>query len=211
PSEAGRRGSRDRRRRLPRLSMKPFACSFHSRTRTVCSLYGQSQARSKKVSQGTEIEVEVAVLEAEVVLQLLHPPLELHEGLPHSLDLVVGERALLHPSEGLEFHQLAKKLDQRQHELRKPSLHLLRVGVDPARERTRHVIELARDSPEVAAAGEDLVDRLVASAHASSRASANEYGGHGPGQTMVSSGCSRSSPATRSRNSGVRSPGTRDE
>src|SRR5213593_3460888 len=45
----------------------------------------------EQVAERAEAEVEVAVLEAELRLELLHPPLELHERLAEALDLLVGQ------------------------------------------------------------------------------------------------------------------------
>src|SRR5207237_9868795 len=117
---------------------------------------------------------------------LLHPRLELHERLAEPVDLLVGERAVLHPAQRLALHQLPEELDQRQHELSEALLDTFRIGVHPPREGLLDVLELARDPTEVAARREELVDG--AGAHAPS--APNEYGGHGPVQTVVRSCCS---------------------
>src|SRR5947199_2732961 len=72
---------------------------------------------SEQVSERLEVQVQVAVLETELALQLLHPLLELHERLAEPFDLLVRQRPLVHPAQRLPLHQLAEQLDQRQHEL----------------------------------------------------------------------------------------------
>src|SRR5207248_3588199 len=52
---------------------------------------------SQQVSERPEIDVEVTIFELEMFLELLHPLIELHERLPHALDLVVRQRPRLHP------------------------------------------------------------------------------------------------------------------
>src|SRR4051794_14650132 len=84
--------------------------------------------RSEQVPERPEVEVEVLVAQPEMLFQLVHPLCELHEGLAEPLDLVVVERAQLHPSQRLAFHQLAEELDQSEDELRKPSLDRFRIG-----------------------------------------------------------------------------------
>src|SRR5919199_3002517 len=79
-------------------------------------------ARLQEISQRPEVEVQVAVFQLEVRLQLLHPRLELHERLAHALDLLVGQRAVLHAPQGLALHQLPEELDERQDELRETLL-----------------------------------------------------------------------------------------
>src|SRR5436190_6152075 len=88
---------------------------------------------SEKISERAEIEVEIALLEAELGLQFFHSLGEPHEGQPEPFDLLVVERALLHSPKRLALHQLPQQLDQGQDELRKSLLDLLRVGRDPAR------------------------------------------------------------------------------
>src|SRR5437762_2386590 len=72
----------------------------------------------KQVPQRPEVQVELGVLESERRLQLLHALLEPHERLAEPLDLVLRERALLHPPDSLTLHQLTQELDQRQNQLR---------------------------------------------------------------------------------------------
>src|SRR5204862_1959937 len=133
---------------------------------------------SNQVSKRSEVEVQVRVVEAEVRLQLVHPLLELHERHPQPLHLVVAERAAFDAPERLALHDLAKELDQCQDELREPALELLRVRVDPPRQRVLDLLEAAREVTDVAAAREHLVPARV---HAA--APTKLYGGHGPVQT----------------------------
>src|SRR5436190_12855896 len=155
---------------------------------------------SEKVSERPEVQVEVAVLEAELGLQLVHASRELHEGLTETLDLLVRQRSLLHATKRLSLHQLPKQLDECEDELREPLLDLLGVGVDPARKRIAQAFELAEDGLELAGAAEDPVEIV---AHGSSSSPAKLYGGHGPVQTIVSAGWAFASSATRSRNAGT--------
>src|SRR5690349_6516802 len=135
----------------------------------------------EKSSQRPEVEAQVLVSEPELDLQLLHPLGELHERLSQPLDLLVVERACLHPPERLSFHQLAQQLDQRQHELRQSALDVLGIGAYAAREGV-DVAEGARDPVDVAARREQLRVEL---AHV---AAAKLYGAQGPVQRTVSSG-----------------------
>src|SRR5918992_1116637 len=107
---------------------------------------------SEQIAERPEVEVQVAVLEAELALELLHPTLELHERLAEPLDLLVGERALLHPTQRLPFHQLPEELDQRQH-----LLHALGICVDSLGEGRADAVELRGELLEVGRAVEDLV------------------------------------------------------
>jgi hypothetical protein len=77
-----------------------------------------------------------------LALQLLHPLLELHEGLPEPLDLLVRERSGLHPPERLPLHQLPQQLHEGEDQLREALFDTLRVGVDAARQRRGDPLEL---------------------------------------------------------------------
>src|SRR5205823_776031 len=85
-------------------------------------------------SQGTEVQVQVTVVEAEVALQLLHALGEQHQRLPQALDLFVAQIAGLDSAQRLTLHQLAQELDDREYELRQPPLDALRIGVHPPRQ-----------------------------------------------------------------------------
>src|SRR5207247_2634804 len=149
----------------------------------------------EQVAARAEAEVEVAVLEAELRLELLHPPLELHERLAEALDLLVGQAPLLHPPERLPLHELPQELDEGQDKLRESLLDPLGIGVDPPGERVAEGLQLRRREPEVARRAEQLVELV---GHVSA-AVAKLYGGHGPVHTNVRSGCARSSSATSTR------------
>src|SRR5204863_3570628 len=98
---------------------------------------------SHQLPQRPEVQVQVLVLQAEGLLQLLHPLLEEHERLTQPLDLLRGERPALDPPERLALHELAEELHQRQHELRQPLLEVVAVGVDPPAKRAVQAVELA--------------------------------------------------------------------
>src|SRR5262249_31331594 len=68
------------------------------------------------------VEVQVLVAQLEVLFQLVHALGGLHERRPEPLDLLVGQRARVHPAQRLPLHELAQKLDEGEHELGKPSL-----------------------------------------------------------------------------------------
>ena len=54
---------------------------------------------------------------------------ELHQRHTDGFDLLARQRLLLHPPDRLTFHQLAQKLDDRQHQLRDRSLHVVGLRV----------------------------------------------------------------------------------
>src|SRR6188474_2096282 len=116
----------------------------------------------QQVAERTEMQVEVAFLELEMLGQLAHTAIEEHERLAQPLDLVVRQRPGLHPPQRLALHQLAQQLDQRQDELGEAFLDLLRIGVDSARKRLRQVVELAGDAAQVAVGLEQLPGEHVA-------------------------------------------------
>src|SRR5690349_21222906 len=87
-------------------------------------------ARQKRAER-PQIQVEVFDGETEVVPQLGHPVFEGHQSRSDLLDLVVGERPLVHPAQGLTLHQLAQQFDEGQDQGHQPLLHRFRVGVDP--------------------------------------------------------------------------------
>src|SRR5205085_1190845 len=161
---------------------------------------------SEQTPERAQVEVELRVLQPERGLQLLHALLEEHERLSEALDLVVSQRALLHPAERLALHQLAQELDQRQDELRQTAFDLLRVGVDSPREGVADLLERARDPCDVAVRRQQLRLERCADGHA---ASAKLYGAQGPVQTTVTSGCAEMKPASACSKAGRSSFRTR--
>ena len=67
-----------------------------------------------------------------------------------ALDLILGERALLHPPHCLPFHELSQQVDEREHKLGEPLLDVVRVGVDPVGDSPRDRLEPAHEMVEVA-------------------------------------------------------------
>src|SRR5207247_9160705 len=132
----------------------------------------------------------------EVLAPLLHPPFGLHAALPEAVDLLVRERALLPPAERLPFHQLSEQLDERQHELRQTLFPLFGIGIDAARHCHGDPVELACHAVEVGGS----VEKLVVFARHSASIKAKLYGRHGPVQTKVSPGRSRSASSTSAQN-----------
>src|SRR4051812_42086000 len=129
--------------------------------------------------------------------QLAHALVEFQEGVAQALDLLVGERSVVHPAERLTLHQLPEQLDQREHQLGESLLDLLGIGVHAAREGLGKVVELACDPTQVGTG-----------AHVPASVAAKEYGAHGPVQTTATSG-EPSAPAAASRKSSTFSSSTR--
>src|SRR5439155_20607933 len=91
-----------------------------------------SQRGSQQPAERSQVEVEIAVGELEVLLELLHALFQRHERRAQPLDLVVAEPARLDAADGLALHELAQQLDEREHELREPALHVRAIlGLDP--------------------------------------------------------------------------------
>src|SRR4051794_25142786 len=83
---------------------------------------------------------------------------------------------------------------------------MLWVGVYPARERRADTVELVGERPDVPG----RVNQLLVLVHAGpASAIAKLYGGHGPVQTIPSSGCSACSRSRVRRNSSTFSRSTR--
>jgi hypothetical protein len=85
---------------------------------------------SEQRAERTEIEVEVLVTQAELLLQLVHALRELHERLPQPLDLLVVERSRFHAPDRLPLHELAQELDEGQDELGEAALDRLGICRD---------------------------------------------------------------------------------
>src|SRR5436190_624875 len=190
--------------------MKPYSFSFQLVSVWTIPITRGFIPALEQVSERPEVDVQVTILKLEMLLELLHTLIELHERLPHALDLLVGQRVQLHPPQRLPLHQLAQQLDERQHKLREAALDLFRIGVDAAGKRFRHVLEVAGDSSEAALPRQQLVDGLMPRVHAvPSPSAAKLYGGHGPVQTIVRSGCAASRRRTCSEKAATSSRGTR--
>src|SRR5687768_12346291 len=91
---------------------------------------------SHQPAQRPELQVEVLVVAAGLLLELVHPLAEKHEGVTEALALVRRERAAVDPRQGLALHELAQQLHERHHELGETLLEAVSVGVDaPAQRR----------------------------------------------------------------------------
>ena len=120
------------------LGVPPFS--------SVClSLPARPSAKTRQVTERPEIEIQISLLEPELLGQLVHPLLELHERLAETLDLLVRRGCPPPSAERLALHELPQQLDQRQHELREPVLDVLGIGLDPARQRAPRPLEVACD------------------------------------------------------------------
>src|SRR5204862_7129460 len=112
---------------------------------------------SEQVPERAEVEVEVLRVEPELLAQLLHALVELHEGAAEPLDLVVGEAAAVDAAERLPLHELAEQLHDREHQLREAALQLLGIRVHAACEGAVERRKVARERVEVQRGMEDLV------------------------------------------------------
>src|ERR671914_23171 len=112
---------------------------------------------SEEAPEWAQVQVQVLRRQSELLAQLLHPSVQLHEGLPQPLDLLLGQGSAVDPPQGLPLHQLPKQLDDRQHELREPLLHGLRVRVHPPAQRVVEAWVVAREQVEVGRRVKDLV------------------------------------------------------
>src|SRR6478672_441576 len=126
---------------------------------------------SQQPAQRAEVQVQVLVLKAELLLELLHALLEQHEGAVEALDLLVGQPAGVDAAQRLTLHQLAQELDDRQHELGEALLDALGVCVDAARQRVGRVA--LREPRGRARRNEDLIAEPIHQL----RPSVKEYGG----------------------------------
>src|SRR3954464_3188659 len=141
------------------LSSMPFACSPFPGF-VVASLRTNGE-NSQQITERSEIELEVFLLEPEVLRELVHALLGLNNRLAETLDLLVVEVPHFHAAERLALHQLPQELDQREDELREPALDVLGVGLDPSRQRAPRAFEIARDRRQVAAREQQPVDAVA--------------------------------------------------
>src|SRR5881398_2317286 len=156
----------------------PFVVSFSA---VVCRPSLRAFDRnSEQVAERPEVEIEIALIEPELLGQLLHPLLELHERLPEALDLLVVQVSRFHAAKRLAFHELPEQLDEREHELREPALDVLRVGLDAARQSAARPFEIASERLEVAAREQEPIDGVGHAAAPSRSRTAKLYGGQGP-------------------------------
>ncbi len=86
----------------------------------------------QQISEWAEIEIQVGRAQAKVVGQFVNLGFEFHEGCAHLLDLLLGERASLHPADGLSLKQLTYQFDQSQHQLGQALLDVLWRTLDAA-------------------------------------------------------------------------------
>src|SRR5688572_6690908 len=154
---------------------------------------------SHQPAQWPEVQVEVLVLEAELLLELVHPLLEEHEGLTEALDLLRRERPTVDPPQGLALHELAQQLHERHHELGEALLEAVSVRVDAPAQRRVEAVQLVAEQLQVAMARHQAARAArgslsVAVRGAHSAASVVKlYGGQGPVHTTAASLASASS------------------
>ena len=104
----------------------PFAVPL---PRLVVASLAAAGENSEQIAERPEVEIEIALLEPEVLRELVHALFELHERLAETLDLLVVEVPRLHAAKRLTFHELPEQLDQSEHELREPALEALLVAL----------------------------------------------------------------------------------
>src|SRR5947209_3503577 len=113
---------------------RPSSCQLASRPSSTNEPSSSSRAtRSRTGSLPCSAALTrwlLLVVEADLAAQLLHAPLELHEGLAEALDLVGVQRAALDAPDGLALHQLADEVDEHEHEPGEALLDVLGIGVD---------------------------------------------------------------------------------
>src|SRR5215813_11736927 len=80
-----------------------------------------------------------------MISELGHLLLKRHQRPPDLLDLVVGERALIHSPQGLPFHQLAQQFDDREDQAHQPPLDRLWIRVDAMAPRGRGLLRGCRN------------------------------------------------------------------
>jgi len=80
---------------------------------------------SQEPAQGTEVDVQVGVCQAEVFLESFHLFRQAHEGAAESLDFLVGQRPGLDASDRLAFQQFAEQLDEREDEFAQAILDVM--------------------------------------------------------------------------------------
>jgi hypothetical protein len=80
---------------------------------------------SQEPAQGTEVDVQVGVCQAEVFLEFFHLFRQAHEGAAETLDFLVGERPGLDASDRLAFQQFAEQLDEREDEFAQAILDVM--------------------------------------------------------------------------------------
>src|SRR3954451_7441043 len=146
------------------------------------------QAGLQQIAQRAEIEVQIALFQPKMLGQLPHAALQLEEGVAEALDLLVAERAVVHPAQRLPLHELPEQLDEREHELGETLLDLLGIGVHSPGKGLRQVVERAGDPAQVPFGLEQLPDQVRLGAQVDASVPANEYAAHGPVHTTDTSG-----------------------
>src|SRR5438105_2575412 len=134
---------------------------------------------SQQVSEGSQIDIEIARLEAELLRELVNFLFELHQRKPDALYLLLAETAALHAAHGLPFEQLAYELDQCQHELSEALFNSFGIDLDSTGQTAAHLLELVP---------EDLKFVVHPPIHPMAT---KLYGGHGPFSSIRTSGSTR--------------------
>src|SRR6185503_10646011 len=133
-------------------------------------------------------DAQVLFLEPERVRHLADLLLESHQRNSDALDLVIGQRAALHPPDRLPLQHLTQELDEPEHQTREAAFHIVRVDIDALRKRSADARELGADLVEL--------DAQLGRVH-----DANEYGGIGPLTIASTLSSCPSNATTRSRSS----------
>src|SRR5215213_5329287 len=150
--------------KVPTSNVSLTGCLWSTRPRRSAPDGGHppnSRARSEQSAERPEVQVEVRILKAESLLQLIHSRLERHERASQPLDRGFVQATGLHAPERLPLHELSQKLDHREHELREPALDALGIGADPTRQRVVEPPEISREGVEIERRVQQLVGGRV--------------------------------------------------
>src|SRR5262252_6013279 len=123
------------------MRMSPATTSplsrIRSRTSTRLAWYVRRGSRvtrrpSQQVSEWSQVDVEVARLEAELLRELVNFFFEFHQCESDAFYLLVAQTAAFHAAHGLPFEQLAYEFHQRQHKLSEALFNTFWIDVDAA-------------------------------------------------------------------------------
>src|SRR5215469_6444129 len=88
---------------------------------------GRGQSFAKEGAERAKVDVEVLAGQAELLDQLRHPLIELHQVVSEMFGLLVGDGSALDAADRLPFHELAEQFHDREHERRQAALGGLRI------------------------------------------------------------------------------------
>src|SRR3954462_14687028 len=112
---------------------------------------------SEQPAQRSEIEIQILFGESELVSQLGHPAVELHERPAEALLLLVAQPTGIDSPEGLALHDLPQELHDREDELGQPSFEGLGIRIHAPAQHVVDAWQLAREGIEVGGSMKELV------------------------------------------------------